>query len=195
MDTHDPSWLLAARSGDPRAFRQLIDTHGRGLYAVCYRLLGDAGGAEDAVQEALLSAWKHLDQYDGRAGIKPWLHRIAVNAALAIARTRAHAERKQALPLEVIAEAVAEADHQAPGAWLENRQQQQRLQAALGELSPLERTAFVLKHVEQHALAEIASRLESNVNAIKQAVFRAVRKLRQALGPADGNPLKEESLA
>lgn len=191
MDISEPSWLPAARSGETRAFRQLIDAHGRGLYAVCYRLLGDAGAAEDAVQEALLSAWKHLDQYDGRAGLKPWLHRIAVNAALAIARTRAHAEQRQALPLEAIAEAVADADAQAPGAWLETRQQQQRLQHALNELSPLERTAFVLKHVEQHALAEIASRLESNVNAIKQAVFRAVRKLRQALGHAAGTSTEE----
>lgn len=191
MDISEPSWLPAARSGEPLAFRQLIDAHGRALYAVCYRLLGDAGAAEDAVQEALLSAWRHLDQYDGRAGLKPWLHRIAVNAALAIARTRAHAEQRQALPLEAIAEAVADSDTRAPSAWLETRQQQQRLQRALGELSPLERTAFVLKHVEQHALTEIASRLESNVNAIKQAVFRAVRKLRQALGHAAGTSTEE----
>lgn len=182
MDISDPSWLPAARSGDPAAFRALVSAHGRGLYAVCYRLLGDAAGAEDAVQDALLNAWKHLDQYDGRAGLKAWLHRIAVNAALAIARTRAHAERQQAVPLDAIAEIVPANDTEAPSSWLEQGQQQQRLQQALIDLSPLERTAFVLKHVEQHALTEIAGRLESNVNAIKQAVFRAVRKLRQALG-------------
>lgn len=193
MDIPDPLWLEAARRGEPRAFRQLIDQHSRSLYAVCQRLLGDSGGAEDAVQEALLSAWKHLHQYDGRASLRSWLHRIAVNAALAIARTRAHAERQQALPLEAIGETVAAGEHHAPTAWLESSQQRERLHQALFALSPLERSAFVLKHVEQHALADIASRLESNVNAIKQAVFRAVRKLRQALGTAGTADIEEST--
>lgn len=182
MSTPQPLWLAAARRGDPGAFRHLIDEHGRSLFAVCQRLLGDKAAAEDAVQDALLNAWKALHQYDGRASFGGWLQRIAVNAALAIARTRMHAQSRTALPLTEIADSLPD-QAAAPLDWLEQRQSHARLERALHELSALERSAFVLRHVEQHALVEIAARLDSNVNAIKQAVFRAVRKLRVAMDP------------
>lgn len=186
MSNPQPPWLAAARRGEAAAFRQLIDEHGRGLYAVCQRVLGDKTAAEDAVQDALLNAWKALDQYDGRASFAGWLHRIAVNAALAIARTRVHVQSRSALPLSEIETSMPDSAA-APMDWLDINQSKARLGRALGALSALERSAFVLRHVEQHALIEIAAKLQSNVNAIKQAVFRAVRKLRLALDPQAGS--------
>lgn len=181
MNFSEPPWLAAARRGDAAAFRHLVDAHARPLYHVCQRLLGDARWAEDALQEALIQAWRALDQFDGRASLHSWLHRIAVNAALAMLRTQAFQQQRQALDLEAHA-ADLPAETGLPADWLDTRQQQERLSRALTHLSALERAAFVLRHVEQHSLLEVAAQLDSNVNAIKQAVFRAVRKLRAALG-------------
>jgi RNA polymerase sigma-70 factor (ECF subfamily) len=149
---------------------------------VCLRILGDASLAEDAVQDALLNAFRGLARFDERAGFRTWLHRIAVNAAIAIARSRPGfvsdvANDDEGTLSERTPDPGADPLLAAFGA-----QASARVGRALQDLTALERTAFVLRHVEQHSLDEIARALASNINAIKQAVFRAVRKLRAALG-------------
>ncbi len=184
MERDEHETIEAARRGDQRAFRRLVETHARALHAVCYRILGDASQAEDAVQDALVNAYRGLDRFDGRAQFSTWLHRIAVNAAIGLLRSRRPElslddERDGGDPPGVPDEVPGhDPVEQAHGAEITRR-----LGAALGGLSPLERTAFVLKHVEQYPLEEVATSLDSNVNATKQAVFRAVQKLRAALAP------------
>jgi len=183
MSEGESQWIAAASRGDQHAFRRLVEMHARGLYPVCVRILGDPALAEDAVQEALINAHRALGRFDGRSSFGTWLHRIAVNAALGIRRAR-HGEREAPLdddeqaPLAVLADAGPEPAELAAGAQLGGN-----LASALDALTTLERTAFVLRHLEQYPLEEIARALESNVNACKQAIFRAVRKLRVALAP------------
>ena len=187
MDRDEHQAIEAARRGDQRAFRRLVDAHSRALHGVCYRILGDATAAEDAVQDALVNAFRGLDRFDGRAQFSTWLHRIAVNAAIGALR-----QRRPELSLDddddgtpMPGESLPAHDpvEQAHGAEITRR-----LGVALATLSPLERTAFVLKHVEQFPLEEIATTLQSNANACKQAVFRAVQKLRTALAPLRSEP-------
>ena len=178
--------IAAARQGDSRAFRRLVESHARALHGVCYRILGDASAAEDAVQDALVNAYRGLERFDGRARFSTWLHRIAVNAAIGQLRQRRPELARDDDDGDAGHEPAPESHdpaEQAHGAEITKR-----LGAALGGLSPLERTAFVLKHVEQYPLEEIASALESNVNATKQVVFRAVQKLRIALAPLRSEP-------
>ena len=153
------------------------------LHRVCFRILGDKAAAEDAVQDALLNAYRALDRFDGRSAFSTWLHRIAINAALALRRSRRSGVELAGDDDERAEEAIPDA---APGPveLASSRQTGERVQLAMTALTPLERSAFVLRHVENYPMDEIAAALDSNVNACKQAVFRAVKKLRGALAVA-----------
>lgn len=88
--------LEATRRGDERAFRRLFEAHRTKLHAHCYRMLGSTHDAEDALQDALLRAWRGLARFDDRKPLRPWLYKIATNACLdAIAR-----KPKRILPME-----------------------------------------------------------------------------------------------
>jgi RNA polymerase sigma-70 factor (ECF subfamily) len=136
------------------------------------------------VQEALFNAWRHLQSFDGRAGFRTWLHRIAVNAALEQLRRRGcHEATTEAVDededfLGGVAEQLPGPDRRAQGAEVHRLAEIQ-----LQRMSLIERTAFVMRHHEGHSLEEIAQTLAMNTNACKQAIFRAVRKLRVALEP------------
>ncbi len=177
-------WIKAARKGDQLAFRRLVEAHARPLHRVCQRLLGDSGAAEDALQDAFLNAWRGLANFDGRSAFSSWLHRIAVNAALMQLR-----QRRPEVSLDTGEEAdddpwpMLPDSREDPFEHAAGHQFGRRLGNALEALSASERSAFVLRHFEQYPMEEIAGLLGSNVNACKQSVFRAVRKLRSALTP------------
>src|SRR3954467_13284469 len=71
-----------ARAGDEESFRALTDPYRRELHVHCYRILGSLQDAEDMVQETLLAAWRGLADFQGRASVRSWLHRIATNRCL-----------------------------------------------------------------------------------------------------------------
>lgn len=158
-------------------FRALIARRGARLQAACLRITRDPALAEDAVQEALLKAWRAREQFRGEAERDTWVHRIAINAALELVRRRGP-----------FGEAVAD-DGSAHEPVADDDPARVHLRAAFGtdtgaamaRLTEMERVCFVLKHIEQWKLDEIATHLDRSINSIKQALFRAVGKLRGEL--------------
>jgi RNA polymerase sigma-70 factor (ECF subfamily) len=147
------------------------------------RITGDAALAEDALQDAFVDAWRALPRFEARARFSTWLHRIAVNAALGVRRSRAPWGRRLADDPE--GEQLAAAPDHAPGPeqLAHAAGVGAAASAALEQLTPLERTAFVMRHHEGASITEIRSALGGSENSVKQAIFRAVRKLRVALEP------------
>jgi RNA polymerase sigma-70 factor, ECF subfamily len=74
--------VTRALAGDEVAFRELTDPYRRELQLHCYRILGSLQDAEDMIQEALLAAWRGLEQFEGRSSLRAWLYRIATNRSL-----------------------------------------------------------------------------------------------------------------
>ena len=173
--------ILKIREAPTRAdFHDAIAARGDRWYAVCLRITRDPDLAEDAVQDALLSAWNKRDQFDHTARLDTWIHRIAVNAALQLLR------KKHPATFDPLAEDILDSSN-TPESRTAANEVGDRLAAALAELSELERVCFVLKHLEQWRLREIAEKLSTSDGTVKQAVFRAVRKLRPHMAPLQGD--------
>ena len=189
MTKEEERWVADARRGNRDAFRHLVEAHARPLFTLCVRITRDAALAEDAVQEALFNAWRHLPDFDARSSFRTWLHRIAVNAALEQMRRRS---RHEIIAGDIVAASESDgedfllhATDDAPGPHQRATGNEigRHIQEQLGLMSALERTAFLLRHAEGQSLDDIAQTLSMNVSACKQAIFRAVRKLRGALQP------------
>ncbi len=155
-------------------FHQAIARRGDHWYAACLRITKSPELAGDAVQDALLNAWRKRRQFQGGATLETWIHRIAVNSALSLLRS-AHPERWSDLELE------AADDSPSPEATQQLRELDRDLATAMQALSDTERVCFVLKHLEQWRLQEIADELTTSLGTVKQAVFRAVKKLRVSM--------------
>src|SRR6266550_8462591 len=91
-----PQLLEAARGGDQDAFGRLVEPHSGELHAHCYRMLGSVHDAEDALQEALLRAWRGLSRFEGRSSLRSWLYTIATNTCLNLIARRP----KRVLPVD-----------------------------------------------------------------------------------------------
>jgi RNA polymerase sigma-70 factor, ECF subfamily len=182
MANDEARWVARAGAGDTAAFRRLVDAHSAALYRVCARITGERALAEDAVQEAFFNAWRHLGEFDGRSAFSTWLHRIAVNAALEQVRRRRRVEAELPEGEDVLADAFESPpgpEREATGAGV-----RRDIESELARMSAIERAAFVLRHHEGCSIDEISSALSLSQSASKQAIFRAVRKLRAVLEPA-----------
>jgi RNA polymerase sigma-70 factor (ECF subfamily) len=173
-----------ARAGDMEAFRSLVEQHSRDVFRLAFRITRNEMDAEDAVQETFLRAYKKLSSFDGRASFSTWLYRVTANTSIDVLRRRRRDEsRSSSLDDDTVYAPEPASRSPAPDRLLFNREVKERLRGALDELSELERAAFVMRHFENVSLEEIGSALGLRTSATKQAVFRAVKKVRRTLEP------------
>ena len=158
----------------PDAFHAVLQERSGRWYNACLRITRDADLAADAVQEALLKAWDRRDEFRGESELDTWIHRIALNAAIDLMRRR----KPQTLTDELDAERLMAAPSASPHGEYVQEALNRDLITAMQRLTTMERQTFVLKHIEGWRLEEIAESLHTNANNTKQALFRAVRKLR-----------------
>ena len=185
MEESDDSIRRAVLSGDRDAYKLLVARYSQIVFRVAYRITGNESDAEEAVQEAFLRGYQALANFAGRSSMATWIYRIGANCALDIvSRRRPGAQSRIAEENDPERSEVQLADIKAgPDRLLLSREIEARRQAAMSELTPTERTAFVLRHMEDRSTEEIAAALNIAPNAAKQAVFRAVQKLRRQLAP------------
>ena len=157
----------------PDAFQTVLKERSVRWYNACLRITRDADLAADAVQEALLKAWHRRDDFRGEAALDSWIHRIAINAAIDITRRRKTRAEDDVDVDSFVATTSASAENDYAQEALGKD-----LTVAMQRLTAMERQAFVLKHIEGWRLDEIAESLQINVNNVKHALFRAIRKLR-----------------
>ena len=198
----EPRLLERARAGDADAFTQLVEPHRAGLRAHGYRMLGSVHDAEDALQEALLRAWRGLPSFEGRSSLRSWLYRIVTNASLDVAARRP----KRVLPLDYgppsdphdgLAPPLAEsgwvgpypddalglADGRAtPEARYELRESLElAFVVALQRLPPRQRAVLILRDVLGFSAQEVGETLEASVASVKSALQRARRAVDEQL--------------
>jgi RNA polymerase sigma-70 factor (ECF subfamily) len=191
MPQTDAATVALARDGDTQAFQALVERHSRAVYRLAHRMTGTSQDAEDVVQETFLKAYRQLGRFESRANFATWLHRIAVNCAIDLIRSRAYRESgRDAVDLEYGSEEQMETKQASPERLMLSAEVQARVGAAMDALSQMERAAFVLRHFEGHSIEEISSALGLKTNATKHSIFRAVKKMRVALEPlVAGRPM------
>jgi RNA polymerase sigma-70 factor (ECF subfamily) len=168
--------LLARHvEGDPEAFGEIVRRHRDRLWAVALRTLGDREEAADAVQDALVSAYRAAQTFRGQSAVTTWLHRITVNACLD--RVRKAASRKTA-PVDDTErlEQLLE-PHESASAPAERNDVHRQLLEALGTLPPEQRAALILVDMQGYPVAEAARILEVPAGTVKSRCARGRAKL------------------
>jgi RNA polymerase sigma-70 factor (ECF subfamily) len=188
MGESDLAAIARVKAGDGEGFRTLVDRHSRSVFRLAYRMTGNEADAEDVVQETFLRAYRQLSSYEERANFSTWLYRIAANYALDMIRSKRRQVEQQSPQDEQgrdMFDHVA-ADVPAQDRLLFNAEIRRRFDRAMRELTDQERAAFEMRHFEGLSIEEIGSVLDLGGSATKNSIFRAVRKLRGALGPLVG---------
>jgi RNA polymerase sigma-70 factor (ECF subfamily) len=190
----DRELLEAARGGDEGAFRALVEPLRGELHAHCYRMLGSLHDAEDALQDAMLRAWRALARFEGRSSVRSWLYKIATNTCLDVIARRP----KRVLPIdygpptdphvgpgEPVIESVwvepypdeklgLEDGYASPDARYERRESVElAFIAALQHLAPQQRAVLILREVLGYSAREVAATLETTVASVNSALQRA----------------------
>jgi RNA polymerase sigma-70 factor (ECF subfamily) len=180
--TQDPAesgLIAAAKQGDQEAFGVLVDRYTGVVRRVARSILENDFDADDAAQDAFLLAWRNLERFDTKRPFRPWLMRIAVNAATDLYRRR-KVRHASVLP-ETLEDRAAGPDRETDRALL-----RERLSEALSELSERQRAAVTRFDGEGYSHADIAEIMDVPVGTVRSLVFHARRALREALAPYRG---------
>jgi RNA polymerase sigma-70 factor, ECF subfamily len=177
-------------AGDRDAFRVLVERHSPNVFRLAYRMTGNQYDAEEVVQEAFLRAYQKLSQFAARANFGTWVYRIAANYAIDRMRQRKSEDaNREPAPranddgIEIDAMTFVPDNAPNPERLAQSEQLAEHMRRALQQLTPAERTAFVMRHWGGSGIEEIAEALKSSSSAAKNTIFRSVQKLRRALEP------------
>ena len=191
QQTREQQLIARIRGGDREAFYELIRPYERGVYAAAFAILQNEADADDAAQEALLKAFKHIRQFRAEARFSTWLIQITLNQAR-MRRRKEHAEI-----MEPIATRDEDGEYtprdfadwrEIPSEALERKEVREKLAEALGSLGQIYREVFVLRDMERLSVQETAGVLGISEASVKTRLLRARLMLRDLLAPGLGGP-------
>src|ERR1700739_1011862 len=178
--------IRAGQRGDSQAVETLFPRYHRPLFQTALRVLGNTEDAEDALQDGYLSAYRNLKRFEGRSQFSTWLTRIVITAAL---RARGSAKSRPAGSLdetpredELPASERFADDSPNPEQVYAGTELREIINENLDELSPLLRTAFVLREVQGYSTGEAAKKLGVTENPLKARLWRARHQMAERLG-------------
>jgi RNA polymerase sigma-70 factor, ECF subfamily len=188
-ETSDEVLVSTAKLGDANAFVELSRRHSRRLLQTTYRITRNQQDAEDAVQDSLLKAYSHLNDFQEKSSFSTWLTRIAINSALMILR-------KKRVCVEISIDGSDDSgeiyERWEPRSLTEDpehrfvrREREHLLRDAILRLPPVIREAVELRQARDYSVREIAQTLGISVAAVKSRLSRARLTLRAALLPPD----------
>jgi len=191
LPSKDPQEALIeqAQAGNQDALETLFARQSPALYQTALRLVGTPEEAEDVLQDGMLSAFRNLRRFEGRSQFSTWLTRIVINAALMRLRSR------RARPAVSLDERLAEDDEMTfadqfpdsapnPEQIVARRELEDLLRQNLGTLSPVLRSAFILREMEGFSTEEAAEELGISQGTLKARLHRAKRQLSRLIGRA-----------
>lgn len=180
----EQGFIKSAQKGDVAAFNQLVRAYQTLVYRTAYRVLGDPAAAEDATQDAFLSAFKHLRGFRG-GSFKAWLLRIVTNACYDQLRVK---QRRPTASLDALlvnpdnpAPGVERAAPESPQEFAERQELGAAIQRGLATLPADQRATLVLADIEGLRYEEVAAATGTNVGTVKSRLSRARAHLRDFL--------------
>ena len=193
--TNEMEWIRLAREGDQAAFGRLVVAYQTPVYNLAYRMLGDAGEAEEAAQETFLRAYTHLRSYDPQRPFRSWL--LSIGSHYCIDRLRRRRITWLSFEDEIAApdgsteftEVRLTSNSPNPEATVARREQAEQIQQLLATLSPTDRAAITLRYWYDCSYEEIAEALNLTVSAVKSRLHRARRALAEMVEGVSDNAL------
>lgn len=177
-DIDDVTLALRAQDGDIRAFEVLLRRNQLPMYRVALKILGDPSDAEDAVQEAFVSAWRRLEHYRADAAFTTWLYRIVTNRCLNMTRSR---QRHPTTPLHHEERVVAAVTSVRPEDAAELDAELDALSAAVAALPVEQRVCWVLRENDGLGYDEIAEIVGATPTAVRGRLHRGRQQLARAM--------------
>jgi RNA polymerase sigma-70 factor (ECF subfamily) len=169
----EAEFLARAQQGDDEAFAYLVEVYQRPVYNLCYRMLGNAGDAEDAAQETFIRAYKAINRYDISRKFSSWLLTIASNYCID------HHRRRKLPTFSYDSLPVPDIPDKQPG--METQivldERHEMVMELLEELNPKDRSAIILRYWYDYSYEEIARSLSLSVSAVKSRLHRARQEL------------------
>lgn len=172
-EADDADLLRRHVDGDPNAFSILVRRHQDRLWAVALRTTGNPEEASDALQDAMVKAFRSADRFRGDSAVTTWLHRIVVNACLDLLRRK---KARPAVPLEEDDHVSAIAGESGPDPAV-HREQRMDVLTALQQLPEDQRAAVVLVDMEGYSVSEVATMLDCAPGTVKSRCSRGRERL------------------
>ena len=181
MERQEQQWVDAARQGDQSAFEQLVKLYEKRVLALTTRMCKNPADAEEAAQEAFLSAWQGLPFFRGDASFSTWLYRLASNACVDLLRREGR--QNAAGPSLNDEEARVEVRDPAPSPQerAEQAELREQIEAGLQALTPDHRQVLILREMHQLSYDEISQVLDVDVGTVKSRINRGRKQLRNFL--------------
>lgn len=183
---HDEKALIKeAQRGNILAFESLVKNYDRHVLQLAYNMVNNAQDAEDIYQEVLVRVYKNLHRFEFKSEFSTWLYRIVVNYCINFnkkrRRLKAYSIDKEFQNSDENWEKTVRSEEQNPEEYFLNVELSREIETALQQLSPKQKTVFILRHYHGHKLKKIAGIIKCSEGTVKNYLFRATQKMQRQL--------------